>query len=117
VGPVIPAHRSYSNWWNSGGFALPGCPSLEPCSTEIHIEGNGGKGTLQNPGFQNWDISFMKVTPIKERLSFQFRAEFFNAFNHTQFGAPNSTLNGTFGVITTLVNPNREVQFGGKFIL
>jgi hypothetical protein len=116
VGPVNPAKRNYSNWWNSSAFALPGCPSLAPCSTEIHLEGDGVKGTIQNPGFQNWDISATKVTAINERLSFEFRAEFFNAFNHVQLGAPNSTLSSTFGVITTLVNPDREIQFGGKFL-
>jgi hypothetical protein len=117
VGPVVPAHRSYNNWWNSSAFALPGCPSLTPCSTQVHLEGNARKGTIENPGMNNWDISVEKDTVVRERLRLQFRAELFNAWNHVQFGPPNSSLTpGVFGQITSLLIPPREIQFGLKLL-
>jgi len=117
VGSVTPAHRTYNNWWDSSGFALPGCPSLAPCSTEVHIEGNASKGSLQEPGINNWDISVEKNTSINERMRLQFRTEFFNAWNHTQFGVPNTTLiPGVFGQITSVLIPPREIQFGLKLL-
>jgi hypothetical protein len=53
-----------------------------------------------------------------ERLNVEFRAEFFDLFNHPQFGPPNSTATSpTFGVVTNTVNSTfRIVQFGMKFI-
>ena len=40
----------------------------------------------------NWDFSLMKDTRITERLTTQFRAEFFNGWNHEQFSSPDATL-------------------------
>jgi hypothetical protein len=95
------------------------------------IWGNAGLGLLLGPGQFNWDVSLSKTTKvggIREGATLQFRAEFFNAFNHAQFNAPgigtNSLSTGagvdvnnpTFGQITsTSVNP-RLVQFGLKYI-
>jgi Carboxypeptidase regulatory-like domain/TonB-dependent Receptor Plug Domain len=88
--------------------------------------GNSGTGILLGPGQFNWDISILKTTHVKERQSLQFRAEFFNAFNHPQFNNPNNTggflsntvpdrSSGTFGnIITTSVNP-RVIQLGLKY--
>jgi hypothetical protein len=46
----------------------------------------------------------------------EFRAEFFNAFNHAQFSNPdNSGFSGTFGQITKTRQDNRIIQFGLKF--
>jgi len=58
-----------------------------------------------------------KRTTIYERLNVEFRAEFFDLFNHPQFGAPNSTQTSpTFGVVSNTVNSTfRIVQFGLKF--
>jgi hypothetical protein len=77
-------------------------------------------GIVKGPGQFNWDISLVKDTRISESQTFQFRTEFYNAFNHTQFANP-STANpldptSTFGQITaTSVNP-RIIQFGFKYI-
>ena len=58
----------------------------------------------------------MKDTRLRENLSLEFRAEFFNAWNHTQWGSPSMTLDSSFGTINSvLVNP-REVQLGMKLL-
>jgi hypothetical protein len=55
----------------------------------------------------NWDASLIKTTKFTERQTPQFRTEFFNLFNHPQFGNPATSRNtpGTFGQITT-TNPH-----------
>ncbi|MEJ2110202.1 MAG: hypothetical protein P8Z37_09880, partial [Acidobacteriota bacterium] len=79
--------------------------------------GNTGVGIVQGPSQHNWDISIIKNTPLSEGHSFQFRTEFYNAFNTPQFGNPDTGRNNlTFGTITTTsVNP-RIIQFGFKYI-
>jgi hypothetical protein len=82
--------------------------------------GSGGLGTITGPRQNNWDISFAKMTKvggIREDASLQFRAEFFNAFNHPQFSNPAVNVNSAaFGTITTAsVNP-RLIQFGLKYL-
>jgi hypothetical protein len=79
------------------------------------------------PGQFNWDISILKSTRITERQTVQFRAEFFDTFNHPQFNNPNNAggflsntvpdrSSATFGnIITTSVNP-RVIQFGLKYL-
>ena len=44
--------------------------------------GNAGRNIIRGPGFQNWDLSIFKTFPVSERYSFEFRAEFFNVWNH-----------------------------------
>jgi hypothetical protein len=44
--------------------------------------GDAGRNIIQGPGVQNWDISLFKIFPISEQKRVEFRAEFFNAFNH-----------------------------------
>ncbi|MGH9738943.1 MAG: carboxypeptidase regulatory-like domain-containing protein [Candidatus Acidiferrales bacterium] len=69
-------------WLNSS------CFSLEPAGTL----GNAGRNTLFGPRNINLDFALLKNTRITERLSAQFRAEFFNIANRTDFGAPGATL-------------------------
>ena len=47
--------------------------------------GDSGSGILLGPGHFNWDMSLLKTTRITERHMLQFRAEFFNIFNHPNF--------------------------------
>ncbi len=80
--------------------------------------GNSGVGIITGPGQFNWDFTFAKMTKITERQGVQFRAEFFNAFNHPQFNNPSLSASSptTFGVIgSTSVNP-RLIQFALKYI-
>ncbi len=116
VGPAMPAHQNYTDWWNASAFALPGCPSIQSCATEVHIEGNSSRN-LEQPGINNWDLAVEKTTTLSESTSLQFRAEFFNAWNHPQFGFPNSNLtSGVFGTITNSLIPPREIQLALKLL-
>ena len=52
----------------------------------------------RNPGWNDWSISPIKSFPLKERLSFELRGQFTNAFNHPNFGGPNlSPTSANFG--------------------
>ncbi|MGA2375471.1 MAG: TonB-dependent receptor [Candidatus Sulfotelmatobacter sp.] len=51
-------------------------------NTVIGSFGDAGRNIIQGPGVQNWDISIFKFFPISEEKRLEFRAEFFNAFNH-----------------------------------
>ena len=44
--------------------------------------GNSGRNNVRGPGFQNWDLSIFKMFPVSEHKRFEFRAEFFNIWNH-----------------------------------
>jgi len=84
-------------WLNTSNFALPALGNY----------GNVGKGTYRGPNLWNVDTGLIKnFTPIPshESLSFQFRGEFFNLFNHPQFSDPNTAFtNSTFGSIRSTV--------------
>lgn len=77
--------------------------------------GDAGRDVIVGPGINNWDISLFKSFPIRERMNLQFRSEFFNAFNHTQYANPDTWTVGTpsYGVLLA-ANPAREIQFGLK---
>ncbi len=77
-------------------WIVPGLGATRPSSTI-------GRNSLISPGYQNWDMSIQRSFPIGEKVSLDFRGEFFNIFNHgnasdSSFGIGNSTL--TSGVTT-----------------
>jgi hypothetical protein len=78
--------------------------------------GDARRRFFHGPGIDNWDINVQKDTKITESTTLILRAEFFNAFNHTQFGSVDGNVNdGTnFGRVTTANSP-RIMQFAGKF--
>ncbi|MGH9454629.1 MAG: TonB-dependent receptor domain-containing protein, partial [Terriglobia bacterium] len=77
--------------------------------------GSAPRNILRGPALANVDFGLMKKFPIREEAAIQFRAEFFNVFNHPNFGTPVSNLNASnFGAITTASSP-RIVQFALKF--
>jgi hypothetical protein len=73
-------------------------------------------GAIRAPGINNWDLAIVKDTSVTERVSLQFRTEFFNAFNRTQFGPPGQVFTSgavsTFGIISSQQNNPRLIQFG-----
>ncbi len=99
---------------------------FDPCSFEVQpagFFGNAGRNTIIGPGLTNFDISFVKNTRWGESNNMQFRAEFFNIFNHPNFFEPNPNVFASpsnfhlpiAGRITTTANTSRQIQFGLKF--
>jgi hypothetical protein len=73
--------------------------------------GNSGTRFLDSPGIKNWDLSLSKNTKLNERFGLVNRFEFFNAFNHTNFGFPNTNISTpTVGRIFG-ARDAREIQF------
>ena len=70
---------------------------------------------MRAPGTSNLDASFFKIFRVREPLRVQLRGEMFNAFNHTQFGPPNTNWSApTFGLISSTRQRAREVQLGAR---
>lgn len=68
---------------------------------------------LRQDRTNNIDFSILKNTAIKERVSLQYRAEFFNGFNHAAFATPQLGATGSnFGTITGVRNLERHIQMG-----
>jgi hypothetical protein len=79
--------------------------------------GNLGRNTFRTHPFSNFDFSLVKDTKITESKTLQFRAEFFNLFNQHAFNGPGQLLTSPqFGIATSIVVPEREIQFGARFI-
>lgn len=111
-----------SFWINPSSMSCTACPLTDPtCSAPadageipLFTYGNLGRNSLRGPGINNWDGSFIKNTHITESKVIEFRAEFFNAFNHTQFlRVDYGGGSGTFGQVISDRGP-RLIQFGLK---
>ncbi len=104
------------NQWFTGNFSAPVCATGPDCY------GNLGFDAVRGPGRNNFNLSLLKNFTFTERFHMEFRAESFNAFNHTQFkGDKNSGGIGTnfgagnFGQVTNAF-PGREFQLAVKLI-
>ncbi len=107
--PHTPTPGTPGNQFFNGNFSSPD-PSV------ITGSYGSGRGILRGPGRTNFDMAVAKATKITERVSLQFRAEFFNIFNHAEFLEPDTNISsGTFGQVTSTYDP-RIIQFGGKFV-
>ncbi|HTS08677.1 MAG TPA: carboxypeptidase regulatory-like domain-containing protein [Candidatus Eisenbacteria bacterium] len=79
--------------------------------------GDVGRNFLRNPSRTNFDMGLFKHFQIKESMAFEFRAEAFNIFNHTQFGATGTGgLGGSGFLEISSAHLARILQFGAKFI-
>jgi len=78
--------------------------------------GNVRKGSLQGPGYTDWDTGLQKFINVTERYRFQFRAEYFNVLNHTNLGNPvTGVSSAAFGSIKSSNDP-RIAQLALKFL-
>jgi hypothetical protein len=81
--------------------------------------GDANRRFFHGPGLNNWDMALLKDLRLTESKRLEFRAEFFNIFNHAQFSMPSRTIGrrekSNFGFITT-ANPPRIGQVSIKFI-
>ena len=80
----------------------------------IGVLGTSNRRFFTGPGWNNWDIALIKDLRLTETMSLQFRGEFFNAFNHAQFGGVNGNyLSSTFGFVGS-ANAPRIGQIAAK---
>ena len=100
------ANHGQSQWINPTCFVAPAAGQL----------GNASRVPVTGPGFVNTDFSVIKQFALPwEGMGLNFRAEFFNLFNHPQFGLPINDIGSPgFGSVNSTVNNPRVLQFGLK---
>jgi hypothetical protein len=72
------------------------------------------QGPVRGPGYADVDLSLQKDFHVTERMKFQFRADFLNAFNRVNLNAPTTSLGGSLGLINSSQDP-RNIQLALKF--
>lgn len=106
--PVLPkSERTWNRNFNTDAFGPPAVGTF----------GNAPKDVIRGPGINNWDISAFKNFHVPwEKIKLQFRGEFYNAFNHTQYSAVDTSarfdrlgnqINTGFGQFTSARQPRR----------
>ena len=90
---------------NDGQFTQPTLGTFGNCSPQL--------SDLRSPHYSDVDLSLHKDFSITERFRLQFRTDFINAFNHTQYNAPNMGYGSTMGQITS-AQPPRNIQLALK---
>jgi hypothetical protein len=113
-GCIGPAQvQTPQHWINPCAFMAPAVPAF----------GDLGRNTLIGPSFKDVDFSLSKEFPLSSEIrKFQFRADFFNIFNHPNFDIPNTNFDAgaTFGQIQSANafggKPPRQIQLGLKFV-
>jgi hypothetical protein len=105
VGPLSTPKQPLQ-WFSTSTFALPALGTF----------GSEGRNVIVGPGINDWDVSFSKRTAVTERMTLQFRAEFFNLFNHPQWSGVGGTFgSATFGQVTSARDP-RIGQLGLRLL-
>ena len=109
-GPVVLGRPD--RWFDPNAFLMPTPGTF----------GNVARGSFRGPGLTTFDTSLFKKFTVTEKLTAQFRAEMFNAFNHANFSYPNeivfngSAYNPSAGVVTQTNGTSRQLQFALKLI-
>ncbi len=99
------ANHGQHQWINAACFVAPTPGEL----------GNAARVPATGPDFVNSDFSAIKEFRMPREMGLNFRAEFFNLFNHPQFGAPIADINAPgFGSVNSTVNNPRLVQLALK---
>jgi hypothetical protein len=112
IGDPNSGPHTVTEWFNTAAFQ-----QLAPNpNSPVQQFGNEGRNVVQGPGFQQWDFSAFKNMHFAEAKDLQFRAEFFNLFNHPNFRLPDSDISSpTFGQIQEALPP-RLIQLALKFM-
>lgn len=116
--------HTVGEWFNPNAFIPPtvSVPNGSGGSTTYGTYGNVRRDSLVGPGLSELDFSAAKTAHPTEHLGVEFRAEFFNILNRTNFLTPNevvyssatSGISPTAGVITATSTTSRQVQFAVK---
>jgi hypothetical protein len=105
--------KSRNQWFNPAQFSQP---LAVWAGGQNQGFGDSGKDAIVGPGRVNFTTSLYKSFAITEHDSFQFRAESFNTFNHTEFNGLVTSFNASnAGQLNSTWDP-RNFQFGGKLI-
>jgi outer membrane receptor protein involved in Fe transport len=124
TGPVKFLNPRTNNgaWFNTASFCDPvvGFPATgappSTCPQQLGTFGNTPHALCCGPALSNTDLVIAKRTPITEKINTEFRAEFYNAWNHTEFENPDGNFtNSTFGQVLKLRDP-RVMQFALKIL-
>jgi hypothetical protein len=140
IGDPYPSgfHKDINHWFNNaissdpnpaavGSCAAANLTGVAFCLPLAGQFGNSGRDIIRGPGINNWDMGLGKDFKFTEKVSFQFRAEAFNLFNHHQYGfdpftstnigAPvgNNPNSPGFGAVQA-AHPGRIIQLGGKVV-
>jgi hypothetical protein len=102
---VYDADHSKHQWINPSCFYAPAPGEL----------GDAARVPVVGPDFVNTDFSLIKKIVLPRKIDLDFRAEFFNLFNHTQYGMPVQDINAFgFGALNSTVNNPRLIQLALK---
>jgi hypothetical protein len=97
----------YTNWFDKSQFIAQPAFTLHATSSRI--------SDIRGPGINKFDLTIAKRIPIREKVSMTLQGEFYNAFNHTIFSNPNTTVtNGSFGTISGVNLQPRNIQVSGR---
>lgn len=111
--------RSIGQFFNTACFYQPGLTNssgqlIVPTASTLY--GTVAPNAIEGPGIDNLDLALLKNGPITERVSYQFRAEFFNILNHPSFSGIDTTVtDSTFGVVNGADSP-RNIQLALKIL-
>jgi hypothetical protein len=112
-----PGHQTLDCWFNQAAFTTP---ALAPGQQSTHMFGNSHIGNLRGPDLVDFDFVLQKNFHIRESQALEFRAEFFNLFNHPNFGLPSGSSEIPVDVpggaaITNTATDNRQIEFALKY--
>lgn len=107
-GDIYASNPGPTAYFNRAAFTQP---------TISEVFGTLGRNVGRGPALYNFDAGMHKAFSFTERVRLEFRGEFFNLFNKTNFGSPNANIsNANFGTITGLASPARQIQFALKLV-
>ena len=112
-----PGKQTLQCWYNPEAFTTP---VLATDQSSAHVFGNSRIGNLRGPDLVNFDFVLQKNFKIRETQGLEFRAEFFNLFNHPNFGLPgggsvsNPDVPGGNSISNTATD-NRQIEFALKY--
>jgi hypothetical protein len=96
--PVEGNFRTFTSPMAGGAFVTPLTAAGLPLANSMPVGGNLGRDTFRAPGFVTSNLSIAKTFSINERWKIRVRNDFFNLFNHRNFGPPeNRMVAATFG--------------------
>ena len=105
--------QSLQCWYNQATFVAP---ALAPGQQSAHMFGNSKIGNLRGPDLLNFDAVLQKHFALGEMGQLEFRSEFFNIFNHPNFGLPGNQVDVQGGAsITSTASNNRQLEFVLKY--